>query len=145
MRRKELHTVGTHSQIYFFVFMILLFLFHSYLLLPLVKINHCAIDNSPPHHFWSLHQRLCSPRGPDTTHQRCAKGGTSRHLTVACLTNCCQHAEMRGEGSDPTVRLKFTLPHRCEDRHVTTPPNRPREKKREEGRNQSGKMGGDRM
>lgn len=88
-------------------------------------------------------ETFASPRGPDTTRQRGAKGGTSRHLTVACLTNCCQHAEMRGEGSDPTVRLKFTPPHRCEDRHVTTPPNEKR--KRDEGRNQSGKMGGDRM
>lgn len=39
---------------------------------------------------------------------------------------------MRGEGYDPTVRLKFTLPHRCEDRHVTTPPNDSSQRKKKE-------------
>lgn len=135
--KKKLHLVGTHSQRLFF---------KGYLPLLLVKIKQRSTSNLPPHHFWPLWQRLCSPRGPDTTRQRSAKGGTSRHLTVACLTNCCQHAEMRGEGYDPAVRLKFTLPRRREDRHVTTPPNNlSQRKKGKEGRNKSGKMGGDRM
>lgn len=46
--------------------------------------------------------------------------------------HCCQHTEMRGEGYDPAVRLKFTLHHQREDRHVTTPPNDSSRKKKEE-------------
>lgn len=59
--------------------------------------------------------------------------------------HCCQHTEMRGEGYDPAVRLKFTLHHQREDRRVTTPPNDSSRKKKKKGRNKSGKMGGDRM
>lgn len=109
--KKKLHLVGTHSQRLFF---------KGYLPLLLVKIKQRSTSNLPPHHFWPLWQRLCSPRGPDTTRQRGAKGGTSRHLTVACLTNCCQHAEMRRLWPSCEVKVYTAPPARGQTCHHTT-------------------------